>query len=141
MAFLKVQNLKLNKDGQVLSGSASIIDTAYDPKVKGHSRHRTRESLGKVLMLSPDRKSGIFLSERGVLSYDAASDTLKRVSLDDERLKGITAVPAIPFRMTLGNVYLLINYLQAHGWLALFRKVFTEDELYERFLIHLVHGF
>ncbi len=73
MAFIRVQNLKRDGDGRVRSGSASVIDVAYDPDAKsGHSRQKVRESLGRVLWLSEDRRSGVFLSKtRGLVAYDA----------------------------------------------------------------------
>ena len=47
MSFIKVQKLVLSEDGKVLSGSAAIVDTIYDSSVKGRSRHKVREKLGK----------------------------------------------------------------------------------------------
>ena len=35
MAFIKVQKLVLSEDGNVISGSAAVVDTAYDSSVKG----------------------------------------------------------------------------------------------------------
>ena len=45
MAFIKVQKLVLSEDGNVVSGSAAVVDTVYDSSVKGRSRHRVREKL------------------------------------------------------------------------------------------------
>ena len=96
MAFIRVQNLKRDGDGRVRSGSASVIDVAYDPDAKsGHSRQKVRESLGRVLWLSEDRRSGVFLSKtRGLVAYDAGADAFSAVAPDDGRIAG--CAPAIP---------------------------------------------
>lgn len=62
MAFITVQKLILVEDGKVKSGSAAIIETEYDSTNSGKSRHRVCERLGKIVTLSLDRKSGLFLS-------------------------------------------------------------------------------
>lgn len=62
MAFIKVQNIKRDDSGSIVSGSAAIVDTFYDPSVSGHSRHTVRENLGKVWVLADDKRSGIFRS-------------------------------------------------------------------------------
>ena len=35
MAFIKVQKLVLSEDGNVISGSAAVVDIIYDSSVKG----------------------------------------------------------------------------------------------------------
>jgi len=46
MAFIKVQKLVRDEEGNVRSGSTAIVVTEYDPAVKGRSRYRVRERLG-----------------------------------------------------------------------------------------------
>ena len=40
MAFIRIQKLKKDESGKILSGSASIIDVNYDPKAKGVSLNK-----------------------------------------------------------------------------------------------------
>jgi len=90
MAFIKVQKLVRNEDGSIRSGSASILVTEYDRSAKHLSRHRIREKLGKVLSLDPTGKKGVFLSPaRGLVAYDAVSDTFEHVGKEDYRVRDL----------------------------------------------------
>ena len=81
MAFIKAQKLTYDNDGRITGGSAAIVDTIYGDFGSYHAKHRVREKLGKVLFLSPDKKTGIFLSPtRGLVEYDATSDTFSDVT-------------------------------------------------------------
>ena len=73
MAFIKAQKIVRDENGVITSGSAAIVDTVYiSTGSKNHSKHNVREKLGKVLYLSEDRKSGIFMSPtRGLVEYNA----------------------------------------------------------------------
>ena len=79
MAFIKAQKIVRDENGTITSGSAAIVDTAYvSTGQKNHSKQTVREKLGKVLYLSEDRKSGIFMSPtRGLVEYDSVSDTFE----------------------------------------------------------------
>ena len=57
MAFIKVQKLVRNEHGEVLSGSAAIMDTVYTPGSRNFSKHRVIESLGKVVYFDKNLKS------------------------------------------------------------------------------------
>ncbi|SFJ95446.1 hypothetical protein SAMN04487865_107215, partial [Succinivibrio dextrinosolvens] len=59
MAFIRIQKLKKDESGKILSGSASIIDVNYDPKAKYHAQQRVREKLGKVIELY-SKRCGLF---------------------------------------------------------------------------------
>ena len=76
MAFIKAQKIVRDENGVITSGSAAIVDTVYiSTGRKNHSKHKVREKLGKVLYLSEDRKSGIFMSPtRGLVEYNALSN-------------------------------------------------------------------
>ena len=77
MAFIRVQKLVRDSNGNILSGSAAIKESQYvKDGGKFHSRQIVRERLGKVVWLASDGKSGIFLSpSRGRVSYDSVSDS------------------------------------------------------------------
>ena len=83
MAFIKAQKIIRDENGVITSGSAAIVDTVYiSTGSKNHSKHNVREKLGKVLYLSKDRKSGIFMSPtRGLVEYNALTDTFEGVEM------------------------------------------------------------
>ena len=85
MAFIKAQKIIRDANGVITSGSAAVVDTVYvKTGQKNHSKHVVREKLGKVLFLSDDKKSGIFMSPtRGLVEYNAISDTFEEVSSKD----------------------------------------------------------
>ena len=72
MAFIRVQKLVRDTEGNILSGSAAIKESQYvKDRGKFHSRQIVRERLGKVVWPAPDGKSGIFLSpQRGLVPYE-----------------------------------------------------------------------
>ena len=143
MAFIRVQNLKRDGDGRVRSGSASVIDVAYDPDAKsGHSRQKVRESLGRVLWLSEDRRSGVFLSKtRGLVAYDAGADAFSAVAPDDGRIAGCApAIPTAEAHVVFGDAYLLLRILEKSGLLGCIRHAFPEDAGYARVLAHICHS-
>lgn len=94
MAFIRVQKLVRDNNGNILSGSAAIKESrCVKDGGKFHSRQIVRERLGKVVWLSADGKSGIFLSpQRGLVSYDSVSDSFEEVVRDDVRLGGTVDV-------------------------------------------------
>ena len=140
MAFIKVQKLVLSEDGNVVSGSAAVVDTVYDSSVKGRSRHRVRERLGKVISISDDRKCGIFLSPtRGLVEYDSAKDLFAEVGRDDRRIAGLELFPEPETHTVFGDSYLILSFMEKTGITALLRSVFTKDEDFQRVLAHICH--
>ena len=140
MAFIKVQKLVLSEDGNVVSGSAAVVDTVYDSSVKGRSRHRVRERLGKVISISDDRKCGIFLSPtRGLVEYDSARDLFTEVGRNDGRIAGLELFPEPETHTVFGDSYLILSFMEKTGITALLRSVFTKDEDFQRVLAHICH--
>ena len=87
MSFIRVQNLVRGEDGEVLSGSAAIMDTVYAPGAHGHAKHTVVENLGKVVYFDKQLKLGIFQSPiRGLVEYCSTTGEFKDVALDDPRL-------------------------------------------------------
>ena len=71
MAFIKAQKIVRNEDGNILSGSAAVVDTVYVKSgQRNHSKHVVRERLGKVLYLSEDGKCGVFRDHGKVCVID-----------------------------------------------------------------------
>ena len=140
MAFIKVQKLVLSEDGNVVSGSAAVVDTVYDSSVKGRSRHRVRERLGKVISISDDRKCGIFLSPtRGLVEYDSEKDLFAEVGRDDRRIAGLELFPEPETHTVFGDSYLVLSFMKRTGVTGLLRSVFTKDEDFQRVLAHVCH--
>ena len=140
MAFIKVQNLKRSDDGAVINGTAAVSVTEYDASMKGRSRHKVRENLGKIVWLSEDKKDGIFLSpSRGLIEYSSVSDAFTTVVRTDKRVAGLDIFPEPEVHTVFGDVYLLLSFMKKNGILPVLRKSFPSDEDYERLLCHLLH--
>ena len=141
MAFIKAQKLTYNDTGRITGGSAAIVDTIYGDFGSYHAKHSVREKLGKVLYLSPDKKSGIFLSPtRGLVEYDAVRDAFSEVERHDSRISLQEVFPETEVHTVFGDTYLLLKFLEKSGLLSVFRKVFIKDTDYERLLMHVLHG-
>ena len=140
MSFIKVQKLVLSEDGKVLSGSAAIVDTVYDNSVKGRSRHKVREKLGKVVTVSDDRKCGIFMSPtRGLVEYDSTKDLFTEIKKDDKRIAGLELFPEPEIHTVFGDSYLVLSFMKKTGIIGLLGSVFTKDEDFQRVLAHICH--
>ena len=142
MAFIKAQKIVYDDSGRIISGSASVVDAVYvRTGGSAHSRQQVREKLGRVLYLSADRKTGVFLSPtRGLVEYDSVSDSFSPVEKDDSRINGETLFPQTEIHTVFGDAYLFLNFLEKCGLLSVLRSVFPKDEEYERVLCHILHG-
>ena len=142
MAFIKAQKIVRDENGVITSGSAAIVDTVYiSTGSKNHSKHKVREKLGKVLYLSADRKSGIFMSPtRGLVEYNALTDTFEGVERDDSRICSQDIFPETEIHTVFGDAFLLLQFLEKCGLISILRSVFPKDEVYERVLCHILHG-
>lgn len=141
MAFIKVQKLVYGDDGSVKSGSAAIVDAVYGNFGSYHSKQAVREKLGKVVYLSPDKRSGVFLSPtRGLVEYDADSDAFQAVNRDDPRLPEGDFFPQTEIHTVFGDAFLLLNFLEKSGILSVLRSAFSERSEYERIICHLLHS-
>ena len=142
MAYIKKQNIKYDPvTGQIISGTAAIAESVYDPDRHGHNRKRTVETLGKVIYLRQDGKEGIFLSaSRGLVVYNSETDSFCSVERDDPRLCGRTDLfPDPEVHTIIGDAYLLLKYMERIGILGVLRAVFSKDKEYERCLCHILH--
>jgi len=143
MAFIRVQKLVRDGNGNIVSGSAAIKESVYvKDGGKYHSKQIVRERLGKVVWLSPDGRSGIFLSpRRGLVSYDSASDTFDEVGRDDVRLSGNVAVfPETEVHTVFGDAYLLLGFLVRNGMADVLKIAFPDEIERQRVLCHILHG-
>lgn len=141
MAFIKAQKLVYDEEGQIVSGSASIVDTQYGNYGTYHAKHTVREKLGKVLYLSQDKKTGIFLSPtRGLIEYSSTTDSFQDVEKNDPRIRTGILFPEAEIHTVFGDSYLLLNFLKKAGLVDILRQVFPKNTDYERVLCHILHG-
>ena len=139
MAFIKVQKLARDKAGSVTQGTASIVDTVYVADGKYHSKQIVREPLGKILSLSDDRRSGIFLSQRrGLVHYDAGQDTFRMLSSGEKEAIGLSGCKA-QASLTFGDTYWYLQYLLQSGLIKVLKEAFPDETLRQALLVHLLH--
>lgn len=142
MPFIRVQKLVRDQDGNVVSGSASIIDVEYVKGAgKNHSRQKTRESLGAVIMFDAQARKGIFLSKsRGLVEYDSNADTFTVLEADDPRISG-TKIDVVPANHVIfGDAYALVEFLRREGLLKILRKMASNKLEFQRVMAHTLHG-
>lgn len=142
MAFIKAQKIIRDESGNVISGSAAVVDSVYvKTGSKSHSRQVVREKLGRVLYLSEDKKLGVFQSPtRGLVEYDASTDSFSEVDRNDLRINAEEFFPEPEIHTVFGDAYLLLQFLEKCGLISVLRSVFSKDEAYERVLCHILHG-
>ncbi len=140
MAHIKKQKITYNDDGSIRSGSASIVETTYNPNCKGRCSHSVRERLGKVIWLDSSGRSGIFLSPtRGLVFYDVDSNTFDEVDKADPRIKDSSLFVKPLIHTVFGDVYLLLMFLKNTGMLNVLKKSLENDKEYKRLLVHVLH--
>lgn len=142
MAFIKAQKIIRDESGNVISGSAAVVDSVYvKTGSKSHSKQVVREKLGRVLYLSEDKKLGVFQSPtRGLVEYDASTDSFSEVDRNDLRINAEEFFPEPEIHTVFGDAYLLLQFLEKCGLISVLRSVFSKDEAYERVLCHILHG-
>lgn len=141
MAFIRTQKLVRNENGSIKSGSAAIIDVQYVKNARFHSKQIVRERLGRVISLSEDKKSGIFLSPtRGLIEYNASDDSFSSVEKDDPRIEGQEVFPSPEIHTVFGDTYLLLSFMKNSGMIDILKTIFQKDTDYERLLCHILHG-
>lgn len=141
MGVIKAQKVVRDENGNIVSGSASIVDTIYGNYGAYHSKQQVRERLGKVIYLSRDKKTGIFLSPtRGLVQYEADSDTFSPVMSDDARIPGTPESSVPEIHTVFGDSYLFLEFLQKSGLSSILKSVFDKKTDYERAICHIAHG-
>ena len=141
MAFIRVQKLRTDREDNIVSGSAAIMESRYVPGEKHHSRHATIERLGRVVWLAEDKKSGIFLSPtRGLVLYDARRNTFLQVEKDDPRIRNMNieewTFEAGVYKI-LGDVHWLLSFLIQTGMSRVIAGSFPG--MADRVYVHLLH--
>ncbi len=141
MSFLRTQNIKRDDKGNIISGSASIMNTIYDSSRQHKSKQVVVEKLGKVLWLGDSNRSGIFLNpQRGLFFYDSYTDKFMPVSADDPRLPH--SVEVTPERhVVFGTIDMFLHFLKNLGYTALLKEIFPTKQDFQRVICHLAHKF
>ena len=140
MPHIKWQKVVFDDNGSVKSGSAAILDTVYDSNRKGNCFHPVREKLGKVIWKDPGGRSGIFLSPtRGLVEYNADSDTFLDAERSDPRITHTDIFPDPVIHTVFGDSYLLLCFLEKCGLINVLREAFSKNSDYERLLAHILH--
>ena len=94
-----------------------------------------------MISMEGDRKSGIFLSpSRGLVKYDAVTDTFQPVGKENLHLDGKAGFPPAAIHTVFGDTYLLLNFLEKSNLISVLRTVFPKKQEYERLLCHILHG-
>lgn len=141
MPFIKTQKLKYDEEGNILSGSASLIESVYVSDSKYHSKPRVIEKLGKVLFFDKSTKTGIFQSPtRGLVEYCSVTNEFKEVPLDDERISpNYQAAPPL-IHTVFGDAWFLMEFLKKSGLGEVLNSVFQKKSLCERLWAHILHS-
>lgn len=140
--FIRVQNLKRDDQGVVLSGSASVYESSYDSGVKGgHCRQKTVLSLGKIIWINEKKDIGIFdCKDRGIVEYNLSTNSFSEVSSEDPRLKGTDISLQERIHTTFGDVYLFFSLVDRSIIFDSIREAFPSKEKLERVMVHLLYG-
>ena len=77
---------------------------------------------------------------RGLVEYDANTDTFTPVEKGDPRIDQDSMFPETEIHTVFGDSYLLLMFLEKCGLMSVLRSVFPKDEVYQRVLCHLLHG-
>jgi len=139
MAFIRTQKTACDAEGNFISGTATIKDVEYVPGAKYHSRQVSREVLGKIVFLDPEKKRGVFFSPtRGLVAYDVGKDEFSPVGEDDARIRSHGELRR-EVHTVFGDAYLLLEFLSGHGFPSLLGDVFPKKQDLERVYAHILH--
>ena len=160
MSFIRAQRIIYSPidNKTIIGGTASIIDSVYvesskrknnsDGKYndKYHSKQIVKEKLGKIISLSEDRKSGIFLSPtRGMIEYNVTTDIFRKLSeeeienirkgnlknkINDKRIEDnmVLSNKYTQVHTIFGDTYFLLKFLKNIGMLDILKKTFGVED-------------
>ena len=142
MSFIRTQHIVYDDSGKIVRGSACICESSYvRTGKKYHSVQRQVESLGKIVWLSDDRKSGVFLSKtRGLVEYDATSNQFREVGREDPRVSGLVTFPTPEAHTIFGDAFFLLHFMRESGMSGTLSAVFPKGTDLQRFLCHSLHS-
>lgn len=140
MSFIRVRNLHTDDAGNILSGSAVILESKYRKGAKHHCTQVIREPLGKIVWLGEDKKSGIFYSSsRGLVFYDGTKDTFSNVDSEDPRIQNTKFKKETKVHTVFGDVHWLLSQGIQHKLNNVLTAAFPDKMEAERVYVHLLH--
>ena len=141
MTFIRIQNARKDKDGNIVGGSASIVDSVYQSKSDVKCRQVLRESLGTIVFME-SRRSGIFMSKtRGLVHYDVDTDEFESVSKNDSRIPETVSVMSDNIRTFFGDCDVVLNVMKDMGITMILRNIAVDDDVfYSKTICHTLHS-
>lgn len=143
MSYIRAQFVERDESGRIIKGSAAICEAVYTRKAgrKSHSTQKQVERLGKVLWLSEDGKSGIFLSKtRGLVEYCVRDNQFHEVAADDPRIAGQGLFSPLSVHTVFGDAYLLLHFMHSTGMSEVMSGVLGTKAGRQRLLCHCLHS-
>lgn len=141
MAFLRVQKLKRNDEGQVVSGSAELIRSVYDRENRHKNRQELVESLGKVVWYDKEgKKIIVFSPSRGLVEYNDITKSFSDVDSSDERVAHLSFAQP-PRHLDFGPAHVFLSLLEKEGFSHVLTEVFRKQADLERVVCHIAHSF
>lgn len=141
MAFIRIQNAKKDENGNIVGGSASLVESVYQKGSKVPCKQILKESLGTIVFME-DRRSGIFLSKtRGLVHYDADTGEFSQVDSDDPRVVASGNAYEARIRTLFGDCDLVIRFMLENGVLRILRNLAVDNRaFFEKMICHTLHG-
>lgn len=141
MAFIRVQNAKKDADGNIIGGSASLVESIYQKGGNVPCKQVLKESLGTIVFMD-NRRSGIFLSKtRGLVHYDADTGEFSRVDSDDPRVVASGNAYEARIRTMFGDCDVVIGSMLENGILRILRNMAVDNRaFFEKMVCHTLHG-
>lgn len=141
MAFIRIQNAKKDEYGNIIGGSASLVESAYQKDGKSSCKQVLKESLGTIVFME-NRKSGIFLSKtRGLIHFDVNTGEFTHVDKDDPRVVASGKAFETRVRTMFGDCDLISMFMLESGMMRILRDVAVNDAaLFSKMICHTLHG-
>ena len=141
MTFIRIQNAKKDTEGNIIGGSASIVDSVYQSEGSVRCKQVMRESLGTIVFMD-SRRSGIFMSKtRGLVHYDVDTDEFEHVSKDDSRIPDATPMIRDNIRTFFGDCDIVLNVMRDMGITGILRNIAVDDDtFYSKMVCHTLHS-
>ena len=138
MTFIRVQKGHKDNDGNYIGGSASLVESYYEPGSGNTNKQRLVESLGQIVFLDSTRKKGTFLSKtRGLVEFDVDSGLFKSVSDPSAKEEFCEFRPA---ETIFGDSFAVLEMMKMFGLVNILNKVSKSEFFTEKMLCHTVYG-
>lgn len=141
MTFIRIQNAKKDGCGNIIGGSASIVESLYRNDGGSACKQVMKESLGTIVFMD-NRRSGVFLSKsRGLVHYDVDTGEFTRVDSDDPRIAKSGKEFEARIRTMFGDCDLVSRFMLDTGMMRIMRNMAANDRtLFSKMVCHTLHG-